>query len=134
MLKKRGPRMEPWDTLIFFHAKWNWHMSKNICRSSPSEIFLGKRVLKICSKFTGEHPCRSRISIKLHCNFTEIALQHGCSSVNLLYIFRTSFYKNTSGSFWIATRTAVSKILCSSRSSYPDVFCSCRCDHVTKVW
>ena len=23
------------------------------------------------------------------------ALQHGCSSVNLLHIFRTSFYKNT---------------------------------------
>ena len=29
------------------------------------EVFLGKRVLKICSKFTGEHPCRSAISKKL---------------------------------------------------------------------
>ena len=26
-------------------------------RSSPPEVFLGKGVLKICSKFTGEHPC-----------------------------------------------------------------------------
>ena len=26
-------------------------------------MFLGKTVLKICSKFTGEHPCRSVISI-----------------------------------------------------------------------
>ena len=26
-------------------------------------MFLGKGVLKICSKFTGEHPCRSVISI-----------------------------------------------------------------------
>ena len=34
-------------------------------RSSPSEMFLGKGVLKICRKFTGEHPCRSAISIKL---------------------------------------------------------------------
>ena len=25
-------------------------------RSSRSEVFLGKGVLKICSKFTGEHP------------------------------------------------------------------------------
>ena len=33
-------------------------------RSSPSEVFLGKGVLKICSKFTGEHPCRSAISIQ----------------------------------------------------------------------
>ena len=28
-------------------------------------MFLGRRVLKICSKFTGEYPCRSAISIKL---------------------------------------------------------------------
>ena len=25
------------------------------------ELFLGKDVLKICSKFTGEHPCRGAI-------------------------------------------------------------------------
>ena len=28
-----------------------------IFRSGPSEVFLGKGVPKICSKFTGEHPC-----------------------------------------------------------------------------
>ena len=52
--------------------------------------------LKICSKFTGEHPCRSMISLKLLCNFIEIILRHGCSPVNLLHIFRTPFLKNTS--------------------------------------
>ena len=31
-------------------------------RSSPPEVFFGKDVLKICSKFTREHPCRSAIS------------------------------------------------------------------------
>ena len=30
-------------------------------------------------------------------NFIEIALWHGCSPTNLLYIFRTTFLKNTSG-------------------------------------
>ena len=30
-------------------------------RSNKSEVFLGKSVLKICIKFTGEHPCRSAI-------------------------------------------------------------------------
>ena len=89
-------------------------------------MFLGKGVLKICSTCTGEHLCRSTISIKLQSNFTEIALRHGytyagehlCrsaisiklqsnfieialrhgySSVNLLHIFRTPFPKNTSG-------------------------------------
>ena len=34
-------------------------------RSNQPEVFLGKDVLKICSKFTGKHPCRSVISIKL---------------------------------------------------------------------
>ena len=28
-----------------------------IFRSSPPEMFLGKGVQKICSKFPGEHPC-----------------------------------------------------------------------------
>ena len=73
-------------------------------RSSHPELFLGKGVLKICSKFTGEQPCRSAISIKLLCNFIEIALcnfieialRHGCSPVNLLHIFRKTFLKNTS--------------------------------------
>ena len=34
----------------------------NCCRSSRPEVLLGKGVLKICSKFTGEHPCQSAIS------------------------------------------------------------------------
>ena len=38
-------------------------------RSSYPEVYLEKGVLKICSKFTREHPCRSAISIKLLCNF-----------------------------------------------------------------
>ena len=43
-------------------------------RSSPPEVFLGKGVLKICSKSTGEHPYQSVIT-----------LRHGCS-VNAAYI------------------------------------------------
>ena len=33
--------------------------------------------------------------VALLCKFTEITLQHGCSPVNLLHIFRTPFPKNT---------------------------------------
>ena len=46
---------------------------------------LKDNVLKICSKFTGEHPCRSAISI------IEIALRHGYYPMDLLHIFRTYF-------------------------------------------
>ena len=35
------------------------------CGSSRPEVFLVKGVPKISSKCTGEHPCRSVISIKL---------------------------------------------------------------------
>ena len=64
--------------------------------SSHPDVFLGKGVLKIWSKFTGEHPYWSVISIKLQSKFIVITLQHGCSPVNLLHIFRTRFLKNTS--------------------------------------
>ena len=65
--------------------------------SSLPEVLLGKGVLKICKKFTGEYPCRSVILIKLLCNFTKMTLRHGCSFVNLLHIFRAPFPKNNSG-------------------------------------
>ena len=72
-------------------------------------MFLRKAVLKICSKYTGEHSCRSVISIQLSCNSIEIALQHGCSSVNFLHTFRTLFSRNTSGG--AASVTASSTVL-----------------------
>ena len=66
-------------------------------RSSHPEVFLGKCVLKMFSKFTGEYPCWSVISIKLLWNFIEITLGHGRSPVNLLHISRTPFPKSTCG-------------------------------------
>ena len=50
-------------------------------------------VLKICCKFTGLHPCRSAISIKLQSNFIEITLRHVCSPVNLLDFSEHVFVK-----------------------------------------
>ena len=60
-------------------------------------MFFRKGAPKIYSKFEGEYPCRSLISIKLQINFIEITLRHECSPVNALHIFRTSFPRNTSG-------------------------------------
>ena len=64
-------------------------------RSNLPEVFSGKGALKTCSKFTGEHPCQSVISINFQSNFIEITLRYGCSPVKLLHIFRTPFLKNT---------------------------------------
>ena len=55
-------------------------------------VFLGKGVVKIYSKFTREHLCRSVI-----CSFIEIIVRYRYSPVNLLHIFRTPFPKITSG-------------------------------------
>ena len=74
------------------NVKWLQSACKNWGQKELSrEMFLGKGVLKICSKSTAEHPCRSVISIKLLCNVIEITLQHGCSPVNLLHIFSFVF-------------------------------------------
>ena len=43
---------------------------------SRVKMILIKGVLKICSKFTGEHPCQSAISIKLRRNFIEITFRN----------------------------------------------------------
>ena len=72
-----------WGALVPWCSKYSYY------RSSHPEVLLRKGVLKICSKFTGQHPCWSVISI-------EIALRHGCSPVNLLHLFRTPFPNNLS--------------------------------------
>ena len=50
------------------------------------EVFLGTGV-----QIYRRHPCRSAISMKVLCNFIEIALRYGC--LNLLHIFRIIFLK-----------------------------------------
>ena len=75
---------------VYIDFQYSWRF-----RSSHPELFLLKSVLEKCSKFTGEHPCRSVILIKLQSNFIEIILWYEWSPVNLLHIFRTPFTKNT---------------------------------------
>ena len=77
-------------------------------RSSRPVPFLGKSVLKKCSKYTGKHPCRSAISIKLQNKFIEITFRHGCSLVNSLHISRAPFSKNTSR--WLLLFVVINKI------------------------
>ena len=45
--------------------------------------------------------------IKIALHFIEITLRHECSSVNLLYIFRAPFYKNTSGGLLLNVRASL---------------------------
>ena len=68
------------------------------CRQKqPSRDGLGKRCPQNIQQIYRRTPMTNVISIKLLCNSTEVILGHGCSPVNLLYIFRIPFPKNTSG-------------------------------------
>ena len=58
---------------------------------------------------------RSVISIKLLCNFMEIGLRHGCSPVNVLHIFRTTFLKNASG--WLLLNIRINKNIIQNNNS-----------------
>ena len=83
-------------------------------RSNPSQLFLGKGVVKICSKCTGEHPCRTVISKMLQSNFI-------VNPVNLLQIFGTP----TEGCFWKEKLKNASKHINTENSNkvwYIDLF------------
>ena len=65
----------------YFYKVTRFKTSNN--RSSSPQVFLRKDVLKICSKFTRNHPCRSVISTKLQSNLIEITLRYGCFPANV---------------------------------------------------
>ena len=65
-------------------------------RSSQPEVFLGKVVQKICSKFTGEHPCRSCFATLLKLHFSMGVLLEICCIFSEHLFLRTPLR----GCFW----------------------------------
>ena len=94
--------IQAWFTIFKCFLNISKEMGAIPFKSSSPEVFLGKDVLKTCSKFR-KHPCRSAISAKLLCNFIEMALRHGCSPVRRP--FRAPFPKNTSGGLLLSLRS-----------------------------
>ena len=74
-------------------------------KKQPSRGVLKKGVLKMCSKFTVEHPCRSVISLKLLCRvelYRDYLGLHGpCYNTNT----RPSF-SNSLPSFWFFLKSS----------------------------
>ena len=56
------------------------------------------------------------ISIKLLCNFIEIALWHGCFPVNLLCVVRTPFPKKH---LWTAASVLIIAVNCNAFVNFP---------------
>ena len=63
-------------------------------RSSPPKVFLGKGVLKVYRKFTGEQPCGSVISRKFLCNFLKSNFGMG-DLMQICCIFLEYFFLRT---------------------------------------
>ena len=101
-------------------CEFNQELCKNInLQKQPTVDVLIKRCSeRICSNLTGEHLCRSIISIKLQSNFIETPLRYECSPVNLLHIFRSPFPKNTSGGLLLNLVDMIIKTL-NMHSEYP---------------
>ena len=59
-MSNEKPQEKDIDWIILSHCKADMNFQQNQkvqrYRSSRPEVFLVKGVLKICSKFTGEHP------------------------------------------------------------------------------
>ena len=65
-------------------------------RQQPFRDVLKKRCYENMQQIYKRTPMPKCVSTKLQSNFIEIILRHGCSPVNLLHVFRTTFPKNTS--------------------------------------
>ena len=81
--------------LIYTFKKFSFHTIAKGLFKQPSGGALRKSVQKICSKFTGEHPCRSAIS-NLQSNYIEIALE--INYIEIAWVFSCKFatyFQNT---------------------------------------
>ena len=94
---------------------WFDYQSSLYLQKHPLRGVRRERCSENVQQIYGEHARRSAISVKLQSGFIEITLQHGCSPVNLLHIFRTIFPKNASGGLLLN----ILHLLC--------VHCNCTC-------
>ena len=91
-----------------FRWRINKYLIADIVRSSHPEVFLIKDVLKICSKFTGEHPYRS-----VHSCLATLFRSHFGMRKNILLFNHIALhmpeYSNLTGSFLPLLRGNCSK-------------------------
>ena len=87
---------EPQVKDLFYTKVVNYGILRSVktYKSSHAEVFLGKGVLKISRKFTGEHSCRSVISMMLLCNFIEITSAWVFSCKSAAYFKNTFSYEH----------------------------------------
>ena len=98
-----------------------WEIFGNVCgyfrrllvifiQKQPPRSVRRKRCSENMQQIYMRHPCRIAISIKLLCNFTEIILRHGCSSVNYAAYFQKTFSWEHSGWLLLFILTITTKI------------------------
>ena len=77
--------------------KFKSELEFGISQKQPSKYVLRKRCPENMQQIYRRTPMPKCDFNKVALNVIEIAFRNGCSPVNLLHIFRTSFPKNTFG-------------------------------------
>ena len=96
-------------------------------------MFLRKVFLKICSKFAGEHPCQSEISIKLQNYFIKIALRHECSHLFLRIPLDGCFWKQMLTTSFLGKTTSRNGQKTLECQNVHFTFCVKSYDHIVRV-
>ena len=90
--------------VLLFQYQWMFWLNQTVMQAHFKIYVVFNAIISFC------HHCIAIISMpSLHCyhgfhtiiaklqsNFIKMALRHGCSHINLLHIFRTPFFRNTS--------------------------------------
>ena len=90
--ENRSKLSQKYFLYLDFFERYNYHPLVYLRQFVKTTLLLQKQP----SRGILKKRC-SEIMQQIYSNFIEITFWHGCSPVNLLYIFRTTFSKNTSG-------------------------------------
>ena len=91
--------------LVLFHGQDMGFLKEDtLTQKQPSSGVLRKKCHKNMPQIYRRTPTsKNDLKWNVQSNFIEITFRHGCSPVNLLHFFRTSFPKKTSG--WLLLLT-----------------------------
>ena len=98
--ENRSKLSQKYFLYLDFFERYNYHPLVYLRQFVKTTLLLQKQP----SRGILKKRC-SEIMQQIYSNFIEITFWHGCSPVNLLYIFRTTFSKNTSGWLLLSVTT-----------------------------
>ena len=105
-------------------------------RSRHQEVFLEKGFLKMCSKFTGEQPCRSATSIKLlNGPYAKLCVTDAVKNINFKVFNLMSRINETRHIKWHETCGFICRLdasVCNDKQRWNKDKCRCECKELVE--